>query len=216
MADRVKPSNISPREFDRFERIKKLYLGKSGYKRISKEVLKTNFYWLSKFYNANIDSIINIDTIIPSYSSCQKSLVIKYACKSLANVIANVDDILNKFYRVDKLEENMKAQRITVTRYEEMLRQKQEAISEVKPVFLEVLEDLKILKDTIFKCAKEIVNFIIDDCNGIYTDDKIRELVVSSFLVSLALITAHDLQMDNVQGLFINDCNISLIKKNAN
>ena len=213
MVDRVKPSNISPREFDRFERIKKLYLGKSGYKRISKEVLKTNFDWLSKFYNANIDSIINIDTIIPRYSSCQKSLVIKYACKSLANVIANVDDILNKFYRVDKLEENMKAQRITVTRYEEMLRQKQEAISEVKPVFLEVLEELKILKDTIFKCAKEIVNFIIDDCNGIYTDDKIRELVVSSFLVSLALITARDLQMDNVQGLFINDCNISLIKK---
>ena len=122
MTNRVKPSHISPREFDRFDKIKTLYLGKSGYKRISKEVLKTNFDWLSKFYNANIDSIINIDTIIPKYSSCQKSLVIKSACKSLANIIANVDDILNKFYRVDKLEENMKAQRITVTRYEEMLR----------------------------------------------------------------------------------------------
>ncbi len=31
MADKVKPYKISPREFDRFDRIKRLYLGKSGF-----------------------------------------------------------------------------------------------------------------------------------------------------------------------------------------
>ena len=196
MADKVKSYKISPREFDRFDRIKTLYLGKSGYKKISKEVLKVNFDWLSKFYNANIESIINIDTIIPRYSSCKKALVIKYANKSRVDV----DEILNKFYRVDKQQS------------EDMLKWAREAIAEVKPVLSEILQDLKIIKDTIFKCAKEIVNFIIDDCNGIYTDDKIQELVVSSFLVSLALITAHDLQRRNVQALF-KDYNISLIKK---
>ena len=209
MADKVKPYKISPREIDRFDRIKRLYLGKSGFKKISKEVLKANFDWLSKFYNANIESIININTIIPIYLSRLRALVIKYDHKSRVDV----DEILNKFYRVDKLTKDMNEQRITIKQYEEILRQKQEVIGEIKPVFLEILQELKILKDTTFKCAKEIVNFIIDDCNGIYTDDKIRELVVSSFLVSLALITAHDLHMHNVQNLFMNECNISLIKK---
>jgi hypothetical protein len=102
----------------------------------------------------------------------------------------------------------MNEQRITIKQYEEILRQKQEVIGEIKPVFLEILQELEILKDTIFECAEEIVNFIVDDCNGIYTDDKIRELVVSSFLVSLALITADDLHMHNVQNLFMNECNV--------
>jgi hypothetical protein len=221
MADKVKPYKISPREFDRFDRIKTLYLGKSGYKKISKEVLKANFDWLNKFYNANIDSIINIDTIIPMRPSYYntRELVIKCARKSRVNV----EDFLNKHFGIDKLtkkieevteREALKGNKKTYLYTQERQKiEKLKIIEVLKPEILQVLKKLNILKSTIFKCAKEIVNFIIDDCNGIYTDDKIRELVVSSFLVSLALITAHDLEMDNVQGLFINDCNISLIKK---
>ena len=221
MADKVKPYKISPREFDRFDRIKTLYLGKSGYKKISKEVLKANFDWLNKFYNANIDSIINIDTIIPMRQSYYntRELVIKCARKSRVNV----EDFLNKHFGIEKLtkkieevteREALKGNKKTYLYIEERQKiEKLKIIEVLKPEILQVLKKLNILKSTIFKCAKEIVNFIIDDCNGIYTDDKIRELVVSSFLVSLALITAYDLEMDNVQGLFINDCNISLIKK---
>ena len=221
MADKVKPYKISPREFDMFDRIKTLYLGKSGYKKISKEVLKANFDWLNKFYNANIDSIINIDTIIPMRQSYYntRELVIKCARKSRVNV----EDFLNKHFGIEKLtkkieevteREALKGNKKTYLYIEERQKiEKLKIIEVLKPEILQVLKKLNILKSTIFKCAKEIVNFIIDDCNGIYTDDKIRELVVSSFLVSLALITAYDLEMDNVQGLFINDCNISLIKK---
>ena len=152
MADKVKPYKISPREFDRFDRIKTLYLGKSGYKKISKEVLKANFDWLNKFYNANIDSIINIDTIIPMRQSYYntRELVIKCARKSRVNV----EDFLNKHFGIEKLtkkieevteREALKGNKKTYLYIEERQKiEKLKIIEVLKPEILQVLKKLNI------------------------------------------------------------------------